>query len=145
MIHLVGYVYLDTEVGEEFAVLGISSSEQTYRLAWMLNLAFQWKLRKIQDIECRKRYGLSYHDCYVHQSADQMMTIHLIDNKTPDGTLIHEMSTFDFIVKIVDHNEVFDDLFYARLKRLPLIMALMPMDMAKLNKSPHMRYLEVLG
>ncbi len=74
-----------------------------------------------------------------------MMTIHLIDNKTPDGTLIQEMTTFDYIVKIVDHNEVLDDVFYKKLKRLPLIMALMPMDMVKLNKSPHMRYLEVLG
>lgn len=144
-LHLVGYVYLDTEVSEEFEVLGISSAEQTYRLAWMLNLAFQWKLRKIQDIECRQSYGLSYHDCYVHQSTDQMMTIHLIDNKTPDGTLIHEMSTFDYIVKIVDHNAVLDELFYARIKRLPLIMASMQMDMVKLNKSLHMRYLEVLG
>jgi hypothetical protein len=141
----VGYVYLDTEVGEQFDVVGLSSSEQTYRLAWMFNLAFQWKLRKVVDIECRQRYGISNHDCYMYQSENKMLTIHLIDNKTPDGILIQEMSTFDFMLKIVDHNEERDELFYQKLKRLPLIMACMQMDMIKLNKSAHVRYLEVLG
>jgi hypothetical protein len=139
------YFYLDTVVGEEFDVVGVSSSEQTYRLAWMLNLVFHWKLRKVADIECPQRYGVSFHDCYLHQSENKMLSIHLIDNKAPDGVLIQEMMSFDFILKIVDHNEELDELFYNKLRRLPLIMASMKMDILKLNKSPHIRYLELLG
>jgi hypothetical protein len=144
-LHLVGYVYLETEVGEEFAVVGISSSEQTYRIAWMLNLAFHWQLSKMCDIECSQRFGMSYHDCYTYQSDDGALVIYLIDNRTPEGTLIQEMASFDYLLKIMDGNEVLEDVFYNKLRRLPLIMAIMQMDIVKLQKSAHYRYLEVLG
>jgi hypothetical protein len=55
------------------------------------------------------------------------------------------MMSFDYILKIVDHNEELDELFYNKLRRLPLIMASMKMDILKLKKSPHIRYLELLG
>lgn len=126
-------------------MVGISSAEQIYRLAWMLNLGFQWKLRKVEDIQCTQRYGISYHDCYIHRSEDAMLVIHLIDNRTPEGNLISEMATFDYLLKIVDHNDLIEDVFYKRLKRLPLVMAIMEMDMVKMQKSANIRYLEVLG
>jgi hypothetical protein len=74
-----------------------------------------------------------------------MLVIHLIDNRTPEGNLISEMATFDYLLKIVDHNDLIEDVFYKRLKRLPLVMAIMEMDMVKMQKSANIRYLEVLG
>jgi hypothetical protein len=138
-------VILEGELIDEFDIFGVSSSEQSYRLAWAINRSFGWRLTKTRDIVCSQRYGFSNHDCYEHVSSNEMLRIHLIDNKTADGVLIPEMHTFDFLLKITDIHQVLGEEFFKKLRKSPFVMAVYPIDTAKLYKSPQMRYLEELG
>jgi hypothetical protein len=138
-------VILEGELVDDFDIIGVSSSEQAYRLAWAINRTFGWRLSKARDIVSSQRHGSSCHDCYEHVSDNEMLRIHLIDNKTADGVLLPEMNTFDFLLKITDIHQVLGEDFYKKLRKIPYIMAIFQVETVKLNKSPQMRYLEELG
>ena len=124
---------LEIEEEYDFEIIGVSSHEKDYRLAWSLNKHMGWRLKRKNDIEIRGKRSVSVHAQYswVHPVDQTVFT--LIDNKTPDGVFMPDMAQFDYILKIEQSGEVVSDAFYQRLRNADFVLAIQLQDVDKLK------------
>jgi hypothetical protein len=129
----VAFHTLEIEEEYDFEIIGVSSHEKDYRLAWSLNKHMGWRLKRKNDIEIRGKRSVSVHAQYswVHPVDQTVFT--LIDNKTPDGVFMPDMAQFDYILKIEQSGEVVSDAFYQRLRNADFVLAIQLQDVDKLK------------
>jgi hypothetical protein len=81
-----------------YVLIGISSSENDYRLSWLINNSLKLKLTKADSLLIVKG------DCEINFSvfnySDSSLNYSLISNKSPKGTLMDELKNVDFWFKI---------------------------------------------
>ena len=124
---------LEIEEEYDFEIIGVSSHEKDYRLAWSLNKHLGWRLKRKNDIEIRGKRSVSVHAQYswVHPVDQTVFT--LIDNNTPDGVFMPDMAQFDYILKIEQCGEGVSDAFYQRLRQADFVLAIQLQDVDKLK------------
>jgi hypothetical protein len=77
-----------------FTLIGISSHENEYRLAWNLNTLLQLKLTQTDPLTGTAGEFVRY----VHQDSDQP-TVWLISNRCDNAYLLNKYKNFDFFLK----------------------------------------------
>ncbi|MDR1863951.1 MAG: IPExxxVDY family protein [Bacteroidales bacterium] len=105
-----------------FAVIGISSHENDYRLSWSLNEYLGLKFVQAEKFVARSGKEFSRFIC---QDEDQ--TLWIISNRCDNGFLLNKYKNFDFILKF--EKELTDtelDHWVQHLKKAPLVSAVFP-------------------
>ena len=92
----------------DFGIVGISSQDRDFRLAWALNLAFDWSLARVENHEIPMKSGKSSHAMYEFKDEDNVIYT-LLSNKGSNGYLLPEMSGFDFVLRIDGYCHLVDD------------------------------------
>ena len=124
----------------DFELIGISSHEKNYRLAWAMNKGMGWKLARMKDIVINGKHETSSHAQFQFAHPVEQTIVTLIDNKTEDGFLLPELHQFDYVLKIEDAYTDIDDLFYKRLRSVSFVLAVHSLDISKLKSRQNLVY-----
>jgi hypothetical protein len=87
----------------DFGLIGISTPENDYRMSWMLNNAFEFKLSRREDLEIFHRKlddPQAFHQ-FRYFDEESMMHYRLLANKCENGYLLEEMPNLDYILQII--------------------------------------------
>jgi hypothetical protein len=110
-----------------FTIIGISSHENDYRLAWNLNESLGLKLTQTDHFISKTGGAFT---CFVHCDAEQ--TLQMISNRRDNGYLLNAYKNFDFILKFekkLDETDLVN--WLQELKKLTLVSAVMPIPLSK--------------
>ena len=124
---------LEIEDEYDFEIIGVSSHEKDYRLAWSLNKSMGWRLVRIEDAVAEGKRSTTHHARFRWTHPVDQTVFTLIDNKTPDGVFMPDMAQFDYILKIEQSGEVVSDAFYQRLRNADFVLAIHLQDVDKLK------------
>ena len=86
----------------KFALIGISSHENDYKLAWSINNDLNLNLSKQEDISIfNKKYSETQNfSVFSHNDETNLTLYNLISNRCENGFLIHEYNKFDYFLQI---------------------------------------------
>ncbi len=124
---------LEIEEEYDFEIIGVSSHEKDYRLAWSLNKQMGWRLVRIQDAVAEGKRSTTQHARFrwVHPVDHTVFT--LIDNKTPEGTFMPDMAQFDYILKVEQPSESTMEALFNELRETKLVLAFQLQNVDKLK------------
>ncbi|MBE9467930.1 MAG: IPExxxVDY family protein [Bacteroidetes bacterium] len=86
----------------DFVLIGISSHENDYKLAWSINNSFNLNLSKKEDITVfKKKYSETQNfSVFSYNDDTKLISYNLISNRCENGFLIQEYNKFDFFIQI---------------------------------------------
>jgi hypothetical protein len=116
----------------EFGIVGLTCQERDYRLAWALNLAFQWSLVREQEHEVPMKRGSSSHTRFEYKDEDNI-TYTLLANKGTGGYLLPEVSGMDFILRIEGYCHMIDDDMLRKIRKIPFVLAALELNSDKIK------------
>ena len=90
-----------------FFLLGISSSENDYRLSWEMNKALEISLKKGTDHITKKKEIEQVFLVYTFYDEEVFLQYSLIANKSEKGYLIEELRNIDYFLQI--HGDLSDN------------------------------------
>ncbi len=90
-----------------FFLLGISSSENDYRLSWEMNKILGISLRKGTDHVIKKKEIEQVFFVYTFYDEEVYLQYSLITNKSENGFLIEELRNIDYFLQI--HGDLTDN------------------------------------
>ncbi len=130
------------EITEDYSfdLIGLSSHERDYRLAWALNRNMGWRLIRLEDLICENKKGISTHPHFRYMNWLDQTEITLIDNKTQEGLFLPELSQFDYVLKVENSRDELDDSFFRKLKRTPFLMTAFQIDVEKLKSKRNLLF-----
>ncbi len=131
---------LEIEDNYDFDLIGISSHEKDYRLAWALNKCMFWRMVRIADIDVQQKSSRSAHGQFRFSHPIEQTVITLIDNKTQDGFFMQELQQFDYLLKIENERFGCDDAFYKKLRTTPFVLTAYPLQIEKLKSKQNLLY-----
>ena len=91
----------------DFFLLGISSSENDYRLSWEMNKALEISLKKNADHITKKKEIEQVFLVYTFYDEEVFLQYSLIANKSEKGYLIEELRNIDYFLQI--HGDLSDN------------------------------------
>ena len=83
-----------------FFLLGISSSENDYRLCWKINKKLKISLRKSTDHVFKREEIEQAFSVYTFSDEEVYLQYFLIANKSENGYLIEELRNMDYFLQI---------------------------------------------
>ncbi|MCK4630065.1 MAG: IPExxxVDY family protein [Bacteroidales bacterium] len=89
-----------------FFLLGISSSENDYRLSWEINKKLKISLRKSTDHVIKREEIEQVFSVYTFSDEEVYLQYFLIANKSENGYLIEELRNMDYFLQI--HGDLTD-------------------------------------
>lgn len=89
-----------------FFLLGISSSENDYRLSWEINKKLKISLRKSTDHVIKREEIEQAFSVYTFSDEEVYLQYFLIANKSENGYLIEELRNMDYFMQI--HGDITD-------------------------------------
>jgi len=89
-----------------FFLLGISSSENDYRLSWEINKILEISLRKGTDHITKRKEIEQVFLVYTFNDEEGYLQYFLIANKSENGYLIEELRNIDYFLQI--HGDLID-------------------------------------
>ncbi|MDR3095313.1 MAG: IPExxxVDY family protein [Bacteroidales bacterium] len=115
-----------------FTLIGISSHENEYRLAWSLNNFLELKFTQTEPLMGTAGEFMRY----IHQGTDEQ-TVWLISNRCDNAYLLNKYKNFDFLLKFereLDASELTQ--WLQKLKGVALVSAILqiPVDKTVLTK-----------
>jgi hypothetical protein len=130
--------------GYDFELLGIISPVKDYKIAWAINIALHIKFKKNNDLKIEfindKPLIISN---YTFETENSLLR--LLKNKCQEVTetsysyLLPELKNFDYFLKIEDEANTFDQSqIIKRIKSLPLIQYITPIDTTKLKSKENL-------
>ena len=86
----------------DFVLIGISSHENDYKLAWSINNVLNLNLSKKEDITVyNKKYAETQNfSVFSHNDETNLILYNLISNRCENGFLIQEYNKFDYFFQI---------------------------------------------
>jgi hypothetical protein len=134
------------QIGEtnSFALIGISSHENDYRLVWAMNNAFSFQFTRIENLVIfnQKLNADLEFSRFIFTDEDKYLTYHLISNRCPDGFLFPEIKNLDYLLQItgeIDAKHLAAML--KELKKVSIVSAVFLIDTKQLKdaerKLPH--------
>jgi hypothetical protein len=96
-------VKLQISEANRYALIGISSHENDYRLVWAMNNAFSYQFTRIENlvIFSQKVNADLEFSRFTFTDEDKYLTYHLISNRCPDGFLFPEIKNLDYLLQIM--------------------------------------------
>jgi hypothetical protein len=95
-------VKLQISETNSFALIGISSHENDYRLVWAMNNAFSFQFTRIENLVIfnqKLSTDLEF-SRFIYNDEDKYLVYHLISNRCPDGYLFPEIKNLDYLLQI---------------------------------------------
>ena len=85
----------------DFNLIAIASSEDAYRLSWVINQLFGIQLKRTEPLRVWdvKTENPREFVCYTYTSASQQSVCRLISNKSESGFLDKTYSRFDYLLQ----------------------------------------------
>ena len=85
-----------------FVLIGISSHENDYKLAWSINNTLNLNFSKKDDLTIYdKKHSVSLpFSVFSHNDETNLLSYNLISNRCENGFLIKEINNFDFFIQI---------------------------------------------
>lgn len=121
----------------EFALIGICSQEDDFKMAFGLNKSLELDFERVKDIEliAGKQKNQINFSCFYYQDPESELEYYLITNRAATGILIPEHKQIDYLLRIVGENELYDDeAILDKIREMPQVMTTILMD-AKSIKS----------
>ncbi|GHT25141.1 hypothetical protein FACS189430_11310 [Bacteroidia bacterium] len=110
-----------------FTLIGISSHENEYRLAWSLNNFLELKFTQTEPLKGKAGEFVRY----IHQGSDEP-TVWLISNRCDNAYLLNKYKNFDFLLKFereLDATELTE--WLQKLKGVTLVSAILQIPVDK--------------
>ena len=124
---------LEIEDEYDFEIIGVSSHEKDYRLAWSLNKTLGWRLVRIEDAVIEGKRSTTHHARFRWTHPVDQTVFTLIDNKTPDGTFMPELIQFDYLLKIEQPSESVMKKLQSGLRNTDFVLAFQRQEVDKLK------------
>ena len=124
---------LEIEDEYDFEIIGVSSHEKDYRLAWSLNKSLGWRLVCIEDAVVEGKRSTTHHARFRWTHPVDQTVFTLIDNKTPDGTFMPELIQFDYLLKIEQPSESVMKKLQSGLRNTDFVLAFQRQEVDKLK------------
>ena len=120
----------------EFVLIGISSHENDYKLAWSINNDLNLNLSKKENISVfNKKYSETQNfSVFSHDDETNLTLYNLISNRCENGFLIKEYNKFDYFLQI--YGELADTDIKKILNKLKLnnnIIIAFKLDLSKIK------------
>jgi hypothetical protein len=129
----VAFHTLEIEDDYDFEIIGVSSHEKDYRLAWSLNKTLGWLLVRIEDAVVEGKRSTTHHARFRWTHPVDQTVFTLIDNKTPDGTFMPELIQFDYLLKIEQPSESVMKKLQSGLRNTDFVLAFQRQEVDKLK------------
>lgn len=91
-----------------FLLVGISSTEEDYKLCWHLNKLLQLDFERVEDLEILAGDKNLTFAVFEYEDQEIEVFYYLICNKHPLGLLVPEEAKADYILKISGEYEMVD-------------------------------------
>ena len=124
---------LEIEDEYDFEIIGVSSHEKDYRLAWSLNKTLGWRLVRIEDAVVEGKRSTTHHARFRWTHPVDQTVFTLIDNKTPDGTFMPELIQLDYLLKIEQPSESVMKKLQSGLRNTDFVLAFQRQEVDKLK------------
>ena len=119
-----------------FKLLGISCSEEDYKLSWEISQLLNTGFVKTDDLQIIDPRFSDYLAFSVFHNADQsnFPEIKLVSNKGKEGFLIEELKNIDFFIIVYDEDDTkFYKDFVLKLKESEIVTAVFSLQVEKLK------------
>jgi len=119
-----------------FALVGISSHENDYRLVWAINNQLGTSFTRTGDLVIHQpKIGSDLEfSRYIFTDEDTYITCYLISNRCDNGFLFPEIKNLDFLIQITGAYDPHDPVEMIRtLKSVEIISAVFPLDPQQLK------------
>lgn len=134
---------LDFEYEFDFKLIGLSCHQKDYRLAWFLNSALSWDLRKMDNLQVNLSKGVKHsfvRNGFFHEEMN--LQIDLISNLGEGVYLVPEYRKADYFIRLdgeIDNTELQNLL--KKIKEIEVINMAFELDIESL-KSKNNLYFE---
>jgi hypothetical protein len=116
---LTNYIDLD------FALFGICSQEDDFKICWCLNKALALDFERVSDIEllqAKNKNQINF-ACFFYHDAETELDYYLISNRNGNNLLVPEQKQTDYLLRIVGEPELYDENSVLKsIKTLPQVM-----------------------
>jgi hypothetical protein len=129
----VAFHTLEIEDDYDFEIIGVSSHEKDYRLAWSLNKTLGWRLVRIEDAVVEGKRSTTHHARFRWTHPVDQTVFTLIDNKTPEGTFMPDLMQFDYLLKIEQPSESSMNKLQSGLRKTDFVLAFQRQEVDKLK------------
>ncbi len=109
----------------DFALFGICSQEDDFKICWCLNKALGLDFERVSDIELlqSKQKNQVNFACFFFRDSETELDYYLIANRNGNSWLIPEQKQTDYFLRIVGESELYnDELILKLIKNLPQVM-----------------------
>jgi hypothetical protein len=103
---------LEIDYDYDFKLISISSTEKDYRLAWLLNNAFEWQLKRSEKPLELIKQGSEMHAFYFYEFIDEVLQKEIM--LIPNQSLMYQKNALDF--------SLFDEEIIAKALLVPELM-----------------------
>lgn len=124
---------LEIEDEYDFEIIGVSSHEKDYRLAWSLNKTLGWRLVRVADVVVEGKRSTTHHARFRWTHPVDQTVFTLIDNKTPDGNFMPDLAQFDYLLKIEQPADLTMKKLLEGLRKTDFVLAFQTQEVAKLK------------
>ncbi|HPX76750.1 MAG TPA: IPExxxVDY family protein [Bacteroidales bacterium] len=131
------------EAEYNFKLIGISSSEDDYRLSWKLGKFFKAEFVKQEDIEIKdKKYTeTQILVSYKCQPSNISLSLRLIVNKTNVGYIVEELKSIDYFLQVFDNqDEAYFGKIISDIKTISSVSAVFNLDLSKIKSKEKLLY-----
>lgn len=126
---------LDISDEFDFQLIGISSHEKDYRVAWAINLALRWGLERQEEVLTfsKNRKSQSEHGVFAYEAEDDKALFVLVENRSSTGLLLPSLQQFQYLLKVENLASERMQEIIVELKKSPLILTAyeVPLNAAK--------------
>ncbi|MEX1189068.1 MAG: IPExxxVDY family protein [Bacteroidia bacterium] len=116
---------LTNYISFDFALYGICSQEDDFKLCWCLNKALNIDFARIDDIVLlhpKHKNPITF-SCFSFHEPETELDYYLMSNRSDSNWLLPEQKQTDFLLKVGGENELYDDENTLRkIKSLPQVM-----------------------
>ncbi len=115
---------LDISDELDFQLIGISSYEKDYRVAWAINLALGWNLERQEEVTTlsKNKKSQSDHGVFSYEAEEDKTIFVLVENRSSTGLLLPSLQQFQYLLKVENLADERMQEIIVQLKRSPLIL-----------------------
>jgi hypothetical protein len=115
---------LDISDEFDFQLIGISSHEKDYRVAWAINLALGWNLERQEEVTTisKNKKNLSDHGVFSFEAEEDKTMFVLVENRSSTGLLLPSLQQFQYLLKVENLADGRMQEIIVQLKKSPLIL-----------------------
>jgi hypothetical protein len=120
----------------DFALIGIASTENDYRLSWTLNKTFGLQLSRKENLEVFHKAldGKQEFSQFHYYDDNSLILYRLVSNRSEKGYLLEEMINVDYILQVSgDMDSEITDQLLGKLKALECVTLAFKIDPAGLK------------